>query len=89
MLIREPELGYNTENKRNPGRVRAEYMSYGKREAKDEERKALDEVMIEENTKAPLHSKAWWTNLFNGFAMNLRTDPVSSDLALFLYCMLN
>ena len=32
------------------------------------------------------HSKTYWVNLFNGFAE--MTDPISSDLALFLYCML-
>ena len=87
MLIREPELEYNTENKRMPRGGRARAMYYGKREDEDEEREALDEVMIEENIKAPLHSKAWWTNLLAGFAE--MTEPVSSDLALFLYCMLN
>lgn len=43
--------------------------------------------MIEENSKVTLHSKTYWVNLFNGFAE--MTNPVSSDLALFLYCMLN
>ena len=87
MLIREPELEYNTENKRMPRGGRARAMYYGKREAEAEEREALDELMIEENTKVPLHSKAWWTNLLDDFAS--MTDPVSSDLALFLFCMLN
>ena len=134
MLIREPELGYNTENKRVPrgGRARKFYYSGSyqtghaanktlarssrkKREAgkfykgtyvtghgsnqttllsagpqrRREKRDAEDEdkVMIEENAKVTLHSKAWWADLLDGFAE--MTDPVSSDLALFLYCMLN
>jgi len=87
MLIREPELEYNKENKRLPRGGRSRAMYYGKREAGDEEREVLDEVMIEENAEVPIHSKAWWTNLFDSFAE--MTDPVSSDLALFLYCMLN
>ena len=92
MLIREPELGYNTENKRVPrgGRARAFYYS-GSYETGhgsggkvlQQKREAKDELMIEETTKVALHSKAWWVNLLNGFAE--MTDPVSSDLALFLY----
>merc|ERR1719341_1408251 len=99
MLIREPELGYNTENKRVPrgGRARKFYYSgsYQTGHAANKtlarssrkKREAEDEVMIEENGKVTLHSKAWWADLLDGFAE--MTDPVSSDLALFLYCMLN
>ena len=39
-------------------------------------------MIIEENTKVTLHSKAWWADLLDDFAE--MTDPVSSDL--FLYC---
>ena len=95
MLIREPEFGYNTENKRVPrgGRARAFYYS-GSYETGhgsggkvlQQKREAKDELMIEETTKVTLHSEAWWVNLLNGFAE--MTDPVSSDIALFLYCML-
>ena len=99
MLIREPELGYNTENKRMPrgGRAKKFYYSgsYETGHASNKtlaassrkKREAGDEVMMDENTKVILHSKVWWTDLLDGFAE--MTDPVSSDLALFLYCMLN
>ena len=119
MLIREPELGYNTENKRMPrgGRARKFYYSgsyetghapknqtlaaayetgHGSNRSsllsaaprrRLQKREAEDEVMDEDEAKVTLHSKAWWADLLDGFAE--MTKPVSSDLALFLYCMLN
>ena len=99
MLIREPELEYNTENKRRPRGGRA--VNYGtgtgyngvvivggKEEKKKTKRAAEKEG--EENpmiTEVADFSKSYWVDLFDGFAG--MTDPVSSDLALFLYCMLN
>ena len=114
MLTREPELAYNTENKRMPrgGRRLKEDDSYvtghsystgssnpppsqqrprpalQKRDAEgtlDEEKEDAP-MMIQEDSVATYHSKTYWVNLFNGFAE--MTDPISSDLALFLYCML-
>jgi len=99
MLIREPELEYNTENKRRPRGGRA--LNYGrgyrrgygtgtgtgKEESKTKraaEKEGEENPMITEVTD---FSKSYWVDLFNGFAG--MTDPVSSDLALFLYCMLN
>ena len=98
MLIREPELEYNTENKRRPrggralpgelynGSYRKGYRtgsgsSTKKRAAEKEEE---EDLVI---TEVANYSKSYWVDLFNGFAG--MTDPVSSDLALFLYCMLN
>jgi len=87
MLIREPELGYNKDNKRVPrtGRILSRYYSgtYSighapqrkKREAEDD-----DEVIM--------HSGAYWTSLFKGFS-DEDMKQTHSDLGLFLYCMLN
>ena len=41
----------------------------------------------QDTAEVTLHSKTYWVNLFNGFVE--MTDPISSDLGLFLYCMLN
>jgi len=114
MAIREPELAYNTKNKRMPRggrqlscggsnsggqsgvngggyydgrRGSGSNVSYeiGKWEQKRAaEKEGEEDPTIEEES---YHSKAYWVNLFNGFAE--MTNPVSSDLALFLYCMLN
>ena len=121
MLTREPELAYNTENKRMPrgGRrlkeddsyvtghsystgssnpppslseVQRPALQWPALQKRDAER-TLDEgkedapMMIQEDSVGTYHSKTYWVNLFNGFAE--MTDPISSDLALFLYCMLN
>ena len=96
MLIREPELEYNTENKRRPRGGRARYTgethnyTNGKVEEVKERYKRAAEKEEEEDlviTEVANYSKSYWVDLFNGFAG--MTDPVSSDLALFLYCMLN
>ena len=58
--------------------------SLRKRDA--EEEKEEDPKTTEKDSKVT-DSKTHWINLFNGFAE--MTDPVSSDLALFLFCMLN
>ena len=98
MLIREPELGYNTENQRQPrgGRAvqRAFYSgSYHNghtvnstlaADSSNQRRLTKRDAEEEENS---MHSKTYWVDLLNGFAE--MTDPISSDLALFLYCMLN
>ena len=88
MLIREPELGYNKDNKRVPraGRMlRARYKWDPVKAAqilaqKRREAKAEDEVMM--------HSREYWTNLFLGFSGDYMKQT-HSDLGLFLYCMLN
>jgi len=111
MLIREPELAFNTENKRIPrgGRQYSycrtaccgsgcggggsdddiDAWSYAsghgpKQQKRAAEKEGVEDPAIEEESD---HSKAYWVELFNGFAE--MTDPVSSDLGLFLYCMLN
>jgi len=113
MLIREPELAFNTENKRIPrGGRQYSYcrsaccgsgcggpqipggdddidawtyaVGHGSKHKRAAEKEGEEEEAIEEKSD---HSKAYWLDLFNGFAE--MTDPVSSDLALFLYCMLN
>jgi len=102
MLIREPELAYNTENKRKPrgGRQYCETCSGGPDVFADpnsieslrqlRKRSAEDEDegedLMTEENDA-VHSKRHWVNLFNGFAD--MTASISPDLALFLYCMLN
>ena len=45
-----------------------------------------DQLKIEANT-AVTDAKSHWIDLFNGFAE--MADLVASDLAFFLYCMLN
>jgi len=98
MLIREPELEYNTENKRRPRGGRARYTgeihtyTNGKVEQSKEVQRYKRAAEKEEEedpviTEVADFSKSYWVDLFDGFAG--MTDPVSSDLALFLYCMLN
>merc|ERR1719189_2058107 len=85
----------NTDNKRMPrgGRRLKEddsYVtghSYSTGSIKPQQIQKRDApMMIQEDSVATYHSKTYWVNLFNGFAE--MTDPISSDLALFLYCML-
>merc|ERR1719318_978912 len=95
MLIREPELAYNTENKRRP---RGGRRYYGRRRRSikpelqgptrqqrdaDEEHQAIDH----EDSEVADHSREYWVNLFSSFSD--MTDDITSDLALFLFCMLN
>jgi len=99
LLIREPDLGYNTENQRPRGGRARGYWGYKtgssystgsgtKEQAKKLiQKRAADSEGEEENSEVSRHSATYWVDLFNGFAE--MTDPVSSDLALFLYCMLN
>jgi len=101
LLIREPELGYNTENKRLPrgGRSKDFYNgSYNTGHAaklepqrilekRDAQEHMEESVTILADMKGDRHSHAYRVKLFDGFAeMN---GSVSTDLALFLYCMLN
>jgi len=115
MLIREPELGFNEENKRMPrggrstsycrrrrsaepgpccgcgsggggGTIRSfRWPVIAKRstEAQEEEE---NQLMKNDDTQAT-DKKAHYINLFDEIAD--MTDPISSDLALFLFCMLN
>ena len=95
MLIREPELAYNTENKRRPRGGRRYYgrrrrsikpelqgPTWQQRDA-DEEHQAIDH----EDSEVADHSREYWVNLFSSFSD--MTDDITSDLALFLFCMLN
>ena len=105
MLIREPELGFNTQNRRTPRKGRRLSYSGGpvitpptysgyydppeikfrKRDLENVQDQE-DQLNIEVNT-AVTDAKSHWIDLFNGFAE--MTDLVASDLAFFLYCMLN
>jgi len=103
ILIREPTLAYNTENKRVPRGGRAlhhDYVnghtSYNTGNAKPQRyalihKRAAEEgnekPILENDSEANYSSKTYWVDLFDGYAK--MTDPVKSDLALFLYCMLN
>merc|ERR1719237_1024776 len=109
MFIREPELAYNTENKRIPrGGRQYSYCSQtaccgcacgncgppqprprprpgpsyvhgslnpGPQQKRAAEKEGDEDLAIEEKSD---QSKAYWVDLFNGFAE--MTDPVSSDL---------
>jgi len=104
LLIREPELGYNTENKRLPRGGRSKDFSYNTGEsyynghaAKVEAQRILEKRDAQEHTeesvtiladmKGDRRLHAYRVKLFDGFAeMN---GSVSTDLALFLFCMLN
>merc|ERR1719150_1994667 len=92
LYIREPELGFNTENKRLPrgGRARGSYcrnancclhcdgdIIIAKRAAEED----VKEGAMSKDTKTD------YVDLFRRFAA--MTDSISSDLAMFLYCMLN
>ena len=102
MLIREPELAYNTKNKRVPrgGRNLQDdnytngYVSYtyGNGGPQERRKRAADEeeeekLMLEENSEVTYHSKTHWVDHLNGYAE--MTNTASPDVALFLYCMLN
>jgi len=97
MFIREPELAYNTENKRQPRGGRRYSGSYNigsikrpgqtipqyQRRDADEEHQTIDH----EDSEVADHSREYWVNLFSSFSD--MTDDITSDLALFLFCMLN
>jgi len=107
ILIREPELGFNTENKRRPrgGRQsgglggdggycgtsprtccgcskQPQVLQYQKRSAEEDD----TQIMSEGDFQA-VDERTHYINLFDEIAD--MTDPISSDLALFLFCMLN
>merc|ERR1711934_627003 len=86
----------NTENKRRPRGGRARYTgeihtyTNGKVEQSKEAQRYKRAAEKEEEedpviTEVADFSKSYWVDLFDGFAG--MTDPVSSDLALFLYCI--
>jgi len=98
MLIREPDLAYNTKNKRVPRggrRLKEDYTNgqvsytYGSGKPQQRRKRAADKEgeekpMFEEVTH---HSKTRWVDHLNGYAE--MTNTASPDVALFLYCMLN
>merc|ERR1719318_2029920 len=101
MLIREPELGFNTENKRMPrgGRqaamVKASYCSVraccGCSKTRAVQKRSVDNEdeieIVSQHDSETMDERTHYINLFDEIAgMN---DPISSDLALFLFCMLN
>ena len=128
MLIREPELGFNTQNRRTPRKGRGlsysgsdnpqfptsykgflprrgkfysggpviippTYSGYHDPPAIKFRKRDLESDQVSEdqlNLEAKnfvTEAKCHWIDLFNGFAE--MTDLVASDLAFFLYCMLN
>ena len=99
ILIREPELGFNTENKRRSRGGRQTYcgtspqtccgcsnqqevLKLKKRSAEEDD----TQIMSEDDFQA-VDERTHYINLFDEIAD--MTDPISSDLALFLFCMLN
>merc|ERR1719318_558939 len=101
MLIREPELGFNTENKRRPrgGRqaamVNASYCSVraccGCSKTRAVQKRSVDNEdetqIVSQHDPETRDERTHYINLFDEIAG--MTDPISSDLALFLSCMLN
>jgi len=103
MLIREPELAYNTKNKRVPrggrnlqddnytnGIVSYTYGSSAPHvmmHKRAADKEGEEKLMIEENSEVTFHSKTRWVDHLNGYAE--MTNTASPDVALFLYCMLN
>merc|ERR1719494_728583 len=101
MLIREPELGFNEENKRMPrgGRqaamVKASYCSVraccGCSKTRAVQKRSVenkDETqVVSQHDSETMDERTHYINLFDEIAD--MTDPISSDLALFLFCMLN
>ena len=105
MLIREPELGFNTQNRRTPRKGRRLSYSGGpvitpptysgyhdppaikfrKRDLESDQDSGDQLNLAKKNVVT--EAKSHWIDLFNGFAE--MTDLVASDLAFFLYCMLN
>ena len=62
------------------------YQGFPKDKVQKRDADVEEALMITGDSEVTLHSKTYWVNLFNGFAE--MTNPISSDLALFLYCML-
>jgi len=95
MLIREPELGYNTENKRVPrkGRARQGYEGSYSTGTGYRGQATLSKSLLQkreagdENENQGKHDKKYWNNLFQGFDDDM--EKTYSDLAMFLYCILN
>merc|ERR1719167_1075705 len=99
LLIREPELGFNIENKRRPrgGRQSGGYCDPGSPRTccgcskqpqvlQYQKRSAENQIGSEGDFQAA-DERTHYINLFDEIAD--MTDPISSDLALFLFCMLN
>jgi len=92
LYIREPELGFNTENKRLPrgGRARGSYCRNANCCLHCDGDIIIAKRAAEEDVKEGAMSKDTntdYVDLFRRFAA--MTDSISSDLAMFLYCMLN
>jgi len=101
ILIREPELGFNIENKRRPrgGRQSGSYCGNSPRtccgcsdqwevlKLKKRSAEEDDTQIMSEGDFQAVDERTHYINLFDEIAD--MTDPISSDLALFLFCMLN
>eukprot|EP00091_Calanus_sinicus_P004446 TRINITY_DN14767_c0_g1_i2.p1 TRINITY_DN14767_c0_g1~~TRINITY_DN14767_c0_g1_i2.p1 ORF type:complete len:187 (-),score=31.59 TRINITY_DN14767_c0_g1_i2:126-686(-) len=92
MLIREPELAYNTENSRMPrtGRNRQYSGSYqsgtynGKptlRKKRDAEKELIHDVVVDDF----LTTKSYWVEVLDGFKEDM--SKLHSELALYIYCI--
>jgi len=94
MLIREPELAYNAENKRLPreGRARGQYHGNynsgtynGKAQlqlARLKKREATEDVPVDPFMK----TKEYWMDVLDGFREDM--SALHQDLALYMYCMM-
>merc|ERR1719334_1642628 len=92
MLIREPELAYNTGNKRLPreGRARGQYHGNynsgtynGKAQlqlARLKKREAIEDVPVDPFMK----TKEYWMDVLDGFKEDM--SALHQDLALYMYC---
>lgn len=92
-MIREPELAYNTENKRIPRRGRKRQysgsystgtydgkaqMTRGKREAEEE---LIHDVVIDDFFR----TKSYWIEVLEGFRKDMTN--LHSEVALYIYCI--
>ena len=86
MLIREPELAYNTENKRMPRRGKAYNGSYNngsvkpQRKKREAEEKLVYDVVVDDIFK----TKNYWVDALAGYR---NMTQLHSDVAIYMYCI--
>jgi len=99
MMIREPELSYNENNRRIPRQGRARYEgsynngnSYNNGRTKEQlklaafrKKREAEEKLEVTTTKPPLDTKAYWMETLEGFRSMTDIHP---DMAVYMYCML-
>ena len=95
MLIREPELAYNTENKRMPRRGRRYEGSYStgtyngkdkpekpsQRKKRDADEQLVYDVVVDDFFK----TKKYWVDVLEGFRKDM--TQLHSELAMYIYCI--